>query len=132
MPFEDSPVAAWYEAAPANIERMKEILHPDIEFNVCAGWPNGGTYYGHEGVFVDFFPIAAKAWEKVVPEVDEVIEAGDTYVIRGRYVGVARPTGNPFSLDFVHIWRVKDDKLVSLDQIADTAVLVRAATPDEA
>lgn len=126
MAFDGSPVQVWYEAAPLDVERMRQILHPDVEFRVCEGWPNGGTFRGPDAVLSDFFPGAAKAWERLRPIVDEVIEAGDTYVVRGRYDGVAAPSGIPFSAEFVHIWRVSGGRLVSLHQIADTAILADA------
>lgn len=126
MAFEGSPVQLWYEAAPSDVDGMKRALHPDVVFMVCDGWPNGGTFHGHEGVLKDFFPAAARAWERIKPEIDEVIDAEGTYVVRGRYVGVARETQVPFSLEFVHIWRVKDGRLISMNQIADTAILADA------
>ena len=48
---------------------------------------------------------------------------GERFAVRGRYDGVAAPSGVGFELDFVHFWRVRDGKLASLHQIADTAVL---------
>lgn len=132
MGIDGSPVRTWYEVAPVNTEAMREILHPDVEFNVCPGWPNGGVFRGHEGVLSDFFSGAGKAWERIKPEMDDVIEVGDTYVVRGHYVGIASQTQIPFDVQFVHIWRVKDGKLISLHQIADTAILADAAAGREA
>ena len=75
-----------------------------------------------------FFFNSAQAWERLTPTVTEVIVAGETTVVRGTYDGVASPTGIPFSAAFVHIWRVRDGKLVSLDQIADTAIIADAVS----
>jgi hypothetical protein len=126
MSFENSPVQAWYEAAPSDRVRMRELLHPQVEFKFCAGWPNGGTFSGPDAVMDDFFPASAKAWERLKAEVDEVIDGGDTYVVRGHLEGVASGTHLPFTAEFVHIWRVKDGRLLSLKQLADTAVLADA------
>jgi ketosteroid isomerase-like protein len=109
-----SPVVQWYDA--------------DVEFNVCAGWPNGGTFHGSRAVLDDFFPESAKAWTRLKPTPEEIIELGDTFVVRGRYIGVARGTEIPFELEFVHIWRVRDARLISLHQIADTTILTAAMT----
>ena len=126
MALEGSPVQTWYEVAPVNTERMREVLHPDVVFDVCPGWPNGGVFHGAEAVLSDFFSGAGKAWERIKPEMHEVIEVGDTYVVRGHYVGIAAGTQIPFDAQFVHIWRVKDGQLISLHQIADTAILADA------
>ena len=126
MSNDDSPVRAWYKAAPTDVEGMRAVLHPDVVFRVCAGWPNGGTYEGPNAVLNDFFPDAAKSWERVKPSVEDMIEAGDKVVVRGRYEGIAKPSGAPFSVQFVHIWRITDGKLIELDQIADSVILADA------
>jgi len=122
MAFEHSALATWYEAVPLDEGLMREVLDPEVEFNVCAGWPNGGSFQGHDGVLSEFFPEASKAWERLKPEVEEVIEAGDRSIVRGRYVGVAAG-GTPFSLEFVHIWTIRDGKIASLHQVADSVLL---------
>ena len=124
----ESPVREWYQSAPAEFAGMKDALDPGVEFRVCAGWPSGGLFHGHKEVFEDFFFNSAQAWERLTPTVTEVIVAGETTVVRGTYDGVASPTGIPFSAAFVHIWRVRDGKLVSLDQIADTAIIADAVS----
>jgi uncharacterized protein len=123
MAFKGSAVERWYEVAPLDVEGMREILHPQIEFRVCEGWPNGGVFHGPDAVIGDFFPGASGSWEAIRPEFEEVIEADDTFIVRGRYLGTAAPTSLPFSIQFVHIWRLRDGLLVSLDQIADTGML---------
>lgn len=126
MSYAGSVVEEWYEAVPLDTERMKELLDPEVEFHVCAGWPNGGTYHGHEGVLRDFFPTASVAWEALKVEVDEAVAVEDTYVVRGRYVGTATGTGAPFSVEFIHLWRINDGKIVNLRQVADSAILADA------
>lgn len=125
MAFDHPALATWYDAVPLDSGRMEEVLHPEVEFNVCAGWPNGGSFQGHDGVLRDFFPQASKAWERLKPEVEEVIEVGDKSIVRGHYVGVAAG-GEPFSLEFVHIWGIRDGKIASLHQVADSALLMDA------
>lgn len=116
----------WYEAVPDDRERMEAALDPEVEFNICAGWPGGGSFPGRRAVLDEYFAEAGKAWTALEPEIDEVIEAGDVYVVRGRYVGVAAETGASFTADFMHIVRLRDGRIVSLDQVADSAVLARA------
>jgi uncharacterized protein len=125
MSFSHPALDAWYDAVPRDYERMRELLHPEVEFHVCEGWPNGGTYLGREGVLDDFFPRASGAWESLVPEIDEVVELGETCVVRGRYVGIA-VGGHNFTVQYVHVWRLRDGKLASLHQVADSALLADA------
>jgi len=116
----------WYEAVPDDREGMDALLDPEVEFRVCAGWPSGGTYHGPRAVLDEYFATAGQAWESLDPEVDEVIEAGEACVVRGRYVGIAAGTGVAFEADFIHVWRLRDGRIVSLDQVADSALLARA------
>lgn len=126
MGFEGSPVEAWYEAAPFDTDRMRGLLHPEVRFSVCAGWPDSAVFEGADQVIEEFFVHAKKSFVSVKPEVDEVIEAGDRYVIHGHYDGVTAGTEVPVTIEYVHIWHLRDGKLASLSQIADTAILADA------
>lgn len=126
MEFKGSPVEKWYEVAPVDIEGMRSILHPEVEFHVCEGWPNGGSYHGIDAILDEFFPRASGSWETLKPHYDEVTEAGDSVVVRGRYVGSAAGTSIPFSVEFMHLWKVKDGLLIGMRQIADTVILADA------
>lgn len=126
MSFQGSPVQRWYEVAPVDVVGMRSLLHPEVVFTICAGWPNGGTFHGPDAVLNDFFPASARAWESLKPNFDEVLEDDERFAVRGHYDGVAAPSGVAFALDFVHIWKLRDGMLASLHQIADTAVLSAA------
>jgi ketosteroid isomerase-like protein len=124
-------VERWYEAIRrADMEAAKLTLHPDIEWNIAAGFPAGGKYIGHEAVFDDFFVRSWATWVSISPEVDELINAGDTVVSLGRYMGITRESQVPFNAPFAHVWRVRGDRIAALDQYVDTLMLQRAIEGD--
>ena len=123
MPYEGSPAQAFYNAADS--DALRNALDENVEFRICPGWPGGGVFTGHRGVFEDFFPRASPAWRSIRAVPSQVFEVDDTFIVRGQYVGVAS-SGTPFEVDFVHIWGVHDGKLISLDQVADSATLAQA------
>jgi len=60
-------------------------------------------------------------WEgfKAVPE--KFVGMGDTVAVLGRYHGTYRETGKSVNAQMVHVFTVKDNKLVKFQQYTDTA-----------
>jgi uncharacterized protein len=56
----------------------------------------------------------------------EMIEQGDTVVVLGRLAGHAKKTGKPVESEWAHVFRFKQDKLVSWQEYGDTAADVAA------
>ena len=62
-------------------------------------------------------------------DIEEIIDAGDTVVARGRYVGTLRATGVPVAVAFAHVWRIANDQIRWFEQYADTALFDRGLAP---
>lgn len=118
-----APAKAWYTLmAERDWAGLRELVHPEIDFTVAQGFPNGGHYVGRAGVFDEYFPGAASAWTTLTPVVDQYIPAGEYTIALGRYVGVTRETETPFDVEFAHVWRSDGHQLTELKQYIDTAV----------
>jgi uncharacterized protein len=50
----------------------------------------------------------------------EIFDAGDVIVALGRSKGIIVATGKPFDAQYVHIWRVKNGKIIGFQQVIDT------------
>lgn len=59
-------------------------------------------------------------WGGFGVEIDEVLDAGDTVVGLGHYVGTYKATGKPQRTQLVHVWRIKHGKAAQFQQYADT------------
>ena len=56
----------------------------------------------------------------------EFLDAGEKVVVLGNYSATAAATGVPFSAPFVHTWTLADEKMVRLQQLANTMIIQRA------
>jgi ketosteroid isomerase-like protein len=49
----------------------------------------------------------------------ELIGSGDTVAVVARYTGTGKSTGKALNLEVVHVWDVRDGKIVRFRQFAD-------------
>lgn len=108
-----------------DLEGVRDVLHPDIDWNAAEGYPAGGRYVGHEAVFNEFFPRSLGLYSDLRLEIEEIIDAGSTVVARGRYVGTLRETGVHVAVPFAHVWRTEGGRITWFQQYADTALFDR-------
>jgi ketosteroid isomerase-like protein len=102
------------------------LCDPAVEWRFMAGFPHGGTRVGHAAVFDHVFPALMEDFDRREIEVDEVLAAGEAVVGLGRYRGRARVTGRPFVAAFAHVFRVRDGRVVRVQQFTGAAVIVGA------
>lgn len=112
-----------YEAfGRGDVPAVLGAMSPGIVWNEAENFPYadrnpyGGPQAVLEGVFGrilgDFDGFA------VVPE--EILDAGDTVIMLGRYTGTNKATGKAMRPQAVHVWRIKDGKIAQFQQYADT------------
>jgi hypothetical protein len=87
--------------------------------------PWGGEHRGKEGV-AQFFKSLGQSLEPQQFDLYEYITQGDKVVVLGYQKGLAKPTGKPYEIEFVHVWTVQDGKLAEFRVYNDTAALVDA------
>ena len=119
-----SAVRHLYEAR-GNPEVIRQVLSPDIRWEVVDGMPYGGNYVGLDSVIRDFFGRLFTDFDGFVATGHEFIEAGDLVIALGSYSGLARRTGKGFTAHFTHVWTLRDGLIVRLQQCADTVQLAR-------
>jgi ketosteroid isomerase-like protein len=104
-------------------------MDPAIEWHQAQGLPHGGVYRGLEAVRRAIFdPLESEWWDDFQAEPDELLDAGETVVVLGRYRGHAKATGKPLDVPFAHVWSFRDGKAVRFRQFLDTAGWVDALT----
>jgi ketosteroid isomerase-like protein len=113
-----------YEAR-GNPEVIRQILAPDVRWEVVAGFPHSDVYHGLSGV-VDFFTRLFGDFEEWRTEPSEFFEIGDRVIAIGTYSGRAKATGKTFKAQFAHVWTLRDGVIFRLQQCADTAQLMKA------
>jgi uncharacterized protein len=111
-----------YEAfARGDVPAVLGAMAEDVEWHEAEGMPYGGVHRGSEAVAGKVFgPLIADIPDfAVTPE--EFIQSGDTVAVVARYTGSGKETGRRLDLPVVHVWDVRDDKIVRFRQFADTA-----------
>jgi uncharacterized protein len=113
-----------YEAR-GNPEIIRQVLAPDVRWEVVEGFPYGGVYFGLKGVS-DFFTRLFSDFEDWRTEPSEFFETGDHVIAIGVYSAKAKATGKTFEARFAHVWTMRDGVIARLQQVADTAQIARA------
>jgi ketosteroid isomerase-like protein len=114
-----------YEAR-GNPDIIRQVLAPDIRWEVVEGFPYGGVYVGLDEVLRHFFGRLFLDFERFVAVGTEFFESGDRVIALRSYTGRAKATGKEFTARFAHVWTLHDGLIVRLQQCADTVQLARA------
>jgi ketosteroid isomerase-like protein len=99
-------------------------LDPDIEVYQSSKVPWGGTYRGHVEAQEFFMKLAATVDSKVGTE--RFLEAGDQIVQIGHTRGQARATGKRFEVLEVHVWTMRDGKVLRFEAYVDHPAMLAA------
>jgi ketosteroid isomerase-like protein len=114
-------VRSFYEAIEGgDLEGGLALLAPDCVWKEMDGFPYRGTYRGPDEVREHVFFRIGGEWEGFTMTVDEVLDAGDSVVGVGTYSGTFKATGKAMQARVVHVFRLRDGKIVGFEQFADT------------
>jgi uncharacterized protein len=104
----------------------KSYLSPDVVIEITEDFPESGVYKGPDGFFGVFFPRLMAHFLDWKTQPQEFLDAGEKVVVLGNYSATATATGVDFSAPFVHTWTLADEKMVRLQQLANTMIIQRA------
>ena len=110
--------------ARGDVAGMVDFLDPQVEWRAPESVPWGGTFRGHEG-FREFLGKVLEQPAEFRREMLEYLDAGERVVVLLRQMG--RPTGGDTEYDVpeVHVWTVRDGKIVDFEGVFDTATVLR-------
>ena len=117
-------------SAQERLQRLLDMLDPDIRISVAASVPYQGEYVGHGG-FLALGEQFGKTWQVIDNGAAGYSDLGD-----GRVVGFYNPTfrsiatGRTVTVGVVEILTVRDGRIAELKPYySDTVGLVEALTP---
>ncbi len=120
--------------AAGDVPAVLGAMSPDIVWNEAENFPyaDRNPYLGPEAVLTGVFGRIGTDWDgfTVVPE--EMLDAGDTVIVLGRYRGTCRATGRALDAQLAHVWRVADGRVVGFQQYTDTLQAARVVERREA
>jgi uncharacterized protein len=110
--------------ARGDVAGMADFLDPQVEWRAPESVPWGGTFRGHEG-FREFLGKLLEQRAEFRREILEYLDAGERVVVLLRQMG--RPKGGDTEYDVpeVHVWTVRDGKIVDFEGSFDTATVLR-------
>lgn len=120
-------IRATYEGPSAeNGKNLLAALAPDATWTEAAGFPYAGTYVGPEAIIANVFQKLATEWVDYQAKVHTYLTDGDQVAAFGVYSGTYGQTGIAMTATFAHLYRLKDGKIVSMEQYVDSAMVQRA------
>jgi ketosteroid isomerase-like protein len=114
--------------ASGDVPTVLGSFSPDIVWNEAENFPyaDGNPYHGPDAVVAGVFARLGVDWTGFAVEDTELLDAGDTIVMLGRYRATHNRTSQAMNPQVVHVWRVKDGKVVGFQQYVDTLAVARA------
>lgn len=103
-----------------NGKNLAKYVADDISWTEAKGFPYAGTYIGLENVTKNVFSRLGSEWidYKFTPE--DYVASDDKVVAYGTYAGTYKITGKLFTARVAHIWKLKDNKIISFEQFVDS------------
>ncbi len=104
-----------------DIPSLLSLYSDDIEWQLpkMENVPFSGTRVGLDRVR-EFFAELDRNQEMKSFEPREFLADGDRVVVLGNYEWVVKETGRTFRAEFAHVYRVKDGKIISMQEYTDT------------
>ncbi len=122
-------VRSAYEAfGRGDVPAVVAIMDPAIVWNEAEHFPYGdkNPYVGPDAVVTGVFARLGGEWNGWSLAIEEIHDAGDVAIARGRYRGEHKQTGKKIDAQFVHVWWLKGGKVVRFQQYTDTLQVTRA------
>jgi len=112
--------------AAGDTDGIRALMSPTIEWVQMPGFPGGGTFYGPDAIFEGVFSKLRREWIgwKSVPR--EFLQAGDRVLVLGHYEATWPLTGCAMHAEFAHLYTVRDQRIVKLQQFTDTHIIADA------
>ncbi len=111
-----------YEAfGRGDVAGVLGAMADDIKWYEAEGMPYGGVYQGGEAVAQNVFGPVMQDIPNFAVTPEQFIASGDTVAVVARYTGTGKDTGEELDLQVVHVYDVRDGKVVQFRQFVDTA-----------
>jgi ketosteroid isomerase-like protein len=118
-----------YEAfAKGDVAGVLGRMSPEIRWQEAENFPycDGNPYCGPEAIASGVFARCIGEWNGFAVRMSDLIDGGDRVVALGRYGGEYKGTGRRMNPQAVHIWTLKDGKIIAFQQYIDTLDVARA------
>ena len=123
-------IQAHYAAsAQGDIKEAMRYMSSDMAWTEMAGFPYGGTYRGVDEILAGVFERINNDWENFTVIPNAYHDAGESILVAGHYSGTYKKTGKSFKARFMHVWKLKDEQIIAMEQFVDTLLVDEAMHP---
>jgi ketosteroid isomerase-like protein len=120
-----STVREVYEAfGRQDLEALLNLADPDCVITQDSALPWGGRFVGHEGV--TNFALLLVGTTASTLTIGDIFEADGKVIQCGRTAGTVIANGKPFDIPEVHVWTIKDGKIIEAHFSIDTPAMLAA------
>ncbi|WP_157217961.1 nuclear transport factor 2 family protein [Flavisphingomonas formosensis] len=123
-----------YEAFErGDMTALERLIAPDATwtyYGPAGQLPFGGTRYGPAGV-ADFFAKVDETLEHPVATQFDYIVSGDRVAVPGTEESTVRATGIRYKADCLHVFRIRNGKIVSFEEFIDSGKVLLAFQGDK-
>ena len=122
-------VRGMYEAFErGDVQAVLNSMHPDVEWveSEALAMPTRGTHVGHQQILENVFDTVPRDWRQFTIVPQNFFVDGNTVIVRGRVIAVAKATGRSMDAPYVHIFTLADGKLKRYTDHQDTAIWAEA------
>ena len=110
--------------AQGDMGGMLDFLDPQLEWRAPESVPWGGTFHGRDG-FREFVGKLLDQPAEFRREMLEYLDAGERVVVLLRQMGRRKGSDTEYDVPEVHIWTIRDGKIVDFEGFFDTATVLR-------
>ena len=110
--------------ARRDLSALFQWIDPQVEITQTTELPWGGKFQGQQGLM----SFAGKLLESLDSQVEmeELVESGDRVVAIGHTRGRVRANQREFDVRAVHVWTLKDGKVIRFEAYIDTPKMLEA------
>jgi len=109
-----------------NGKNLAKYLAENVAWIEAKGFPYAGTYIGFDAIMKNVFYRLGTEWinYKFTPE--GYMTDGDKVAAYGTYSGTYKATGKYFEARVIHLWKLKDGKIINFEQFVDSKIVIDA------
>jgi ketosteroid isomerase-like protein len=104
--------------AVGDFASMVDAYDPEVVFVMRPQFPDAGTYRGVERVAA-YTRGFLEPWEHIAIEAEEIVEAGDSFVVAVRQHGTGKGSGVETELRYFHVWTFRGTKAIRLESVRE-------------
>jgi ketosteroid isomerase-like protein len=103
-----------------------ELFDPKVLLVMRPDFPDTGTYLGLDGV-AEYTRGFLEPWSHITIAAEEIIEAGDTVVVRVLQRGEGVESGALTEFRYFHVWSFRGGKVIRFETVRERADALEAA-----